>query len=463
MSDHDHELPPVDLRLAAAAEEGCEESRLLISRRAMLGLSAGLFAWSFMPRHAEAAGTEPRLLVVLLRGGLDGLHVAVPTGDPNYQSLRGPLALDPATLLTLDRDFRLNPAMPKFKALYDAKEAALIHAIAPPLQIRSHFECQYNLESGYPGGTIRSASNGWLNRLLMELPVGNPVKVRGALEVGPTPLILAGEAPVMSWASGGWPRAAELDTRLTGLYARTDAGLHDLLSRGLAAHKLATQGASASFPPGTPSPLQSAFRGAGRLLAAETGPRIAVLNVDGWDTHITQTATLTSNLGNFDNALDDFRIAIGEHWRRTVVVCVTEFGRTAAGNNRSGTDHGVGTVAFLAGGSINGGQVFTDWPGLGQKDLNEGRDLRARSDLRALFKGVLADHLGVPQALLDTRIFPDSKLVRPMQNLLRPTSTSASMFRSASPSPSSPAPAAADLFGRRNDALARFRQQNGAG
>jgi len=391
---------------------------------------------------------------VVLRGGLDGLHVAAPTHDPNYAATRGGVALDPATLLSLDGSFRLHPSMPKFKALYDAGEAALVHAIAPPLRIRSHFECQYNLESGYPDRVV--AGDGWLNRLLQKLPAGNPVGDRGALEVGPTPFILAGRAPVMSWSPGGWPRSELMNTRIVDLYRRTDPSLHDKLVRGLAAHRLATaENSSAGFDPKVrPTGLQSAFRGAGRLMAAANGPRIAVLNIGGWDTHTRQILTLNANLKNLDNALDDFRIAIGGDWSRTAVVCVTEFGRTAAANKTSGTDHGVGTVAFLAGGAIDGGKVIADWPGLALANLQDGRDLKPTLDLRAVFKGLLMDHLGVPKTILDADVFPSSSNVSPMQGLIR-SGTAPAIASAASRSST----AATDAG--HSPALERFRSENG--
>lgn len=413
MSNHDHDLPPVDPRIAAAAAEGCEESRLLMSRRGMLGLSAGFFSWAFMPRNAEASGTDPRLLVVMLRGGLDGLHVAVPFGDTAYrESLRGNMTLDRSRLLSLNNSFfGLHPSLSNFSRLYNRGEAAIVHAVAPPLRNRSHFECQYNLESGYRNAL--TVSDGWLNRLLQVMPSGNSVLanlgLRGALEVGPTPFILAGRAQVVSWSPGGWPRSKALNDSVLELYRKTDRRLYDNLSRGMAADGMASGGGSAGFSSEQPSSLQKAFRGAGRLMAQDLGPRIAVLNVGGWDTHITQINSLNANLRKFDVALDDFRIATGPAaWRNTAVVCVTEFGRTAAANKNAGTDHGVGTVAFLAGGAIKGGRVIAEWPGLNLNSLQDKRDLKATCDVRALFKGILREHLDVPDSILDSRIFPDT-------------------------------------------------------
>lgn len=415
MSDHDREQAPVDQRIADAAAAGCAESRLLLNRRAFLGVTAGFYTWAFMPRSAEAAGAEERLLVVVLRGGMDGLHVVPPLGDPNYHNCRQSLALDPGKHLPLDGFFYLNSCMPKFYTAYKAGSAAIVNAIAPPWRGRSHFECQFNLEAGVGGGHAQS-QDGWMNRLLSTLPAGNAVKVDG-LQVGPPPLILAGKAPVLAWSPMRSNASAEYIAKLQALYDARDPALAGKLRGALQTDRLA----NGVLPSGTrSSDLNSAFYGAGRLMSAAGGPRIAVLTVDSWDTHSGQTATLTTRMTELDNSLDDFRTAIGDAaWRNTVVVCVSEFGRTAWDMGRDGTDHGTGTVALLMGGAVAGGRVVTNWPGLAQNQLRDGRDLEATLDTRQLFKGLLMDHLGVPTALLDTRVFPDSAGVSALRGLIR--------------------------------------------
>lgn len=477
MSDHDHdpEIPPLPQRLIDAAEGGCEESRLFINRRNVLGLSAGFFAWAHLPRHAEAAGTEPRLLVVIMRGGMDGLHVAVPLWDQNYVSLRGKIALDASALLSLQSTFStqtvpfgLNPAMPKFQRMFLRGEAAMVNAIAPPLQVSSHFEGLYNIEAGLPGVGARSSNTGWLNRLLMELPAGAAVK-SDALHIGATPLILAGPAPVLSWSPDIPALPQAFDDRISRLYKSTSPLLSDLLERGLAANRLATAGSNAASQVAGVTALQKAFRGAARLMTADNGPRIAALSVDGWDTHVGQVSVLSSKLGALDTALDDFRVEMGAAWDNTAVVCVTEMGRTVAVNGNDGTDHGVASVAFLAGGAIAGGKVLGDWPGLGPSGLVNGRALRATTDMRSVFKGLLQDHLGVPRSLLDSKIFPQSADTAPMKDMLKTPSRAAAVatlsanaasMRSATKS--TPAAAAAASPARYDTALARFRKINGS-
>jgi uncharacterized protein (DUF1501 family) len=469
MSDHDHEqdMPPLPQHLLDAASAGCEESRLLINRRHLLGLSAGLFAWAHMPRHAEAAGTEPRLLVVIMRGALDGLHVAAPLLDPDYAKIRGSDALTNGPYLPLTSEFGLNPVMPKFQQMFLRSEAAMVQAIAPPLMISSHFECQYNLESGLPAENSRRAtSSGWLNRLLNLLPQGAAVKT-DAMQIGPTPLILSGPAPVLAWSSGLRKWSPRLDDPMARLYRSANPTLADLFDRGIAIDRLANADPGSIIAgSAAPSAWEKAFRGTARLMAATNGPRIAVLDVNGWDTHSGQTAALTTRLADFDTSLDAFRTEMGEAWKTTAVVCVTEMGRRAAMNGTSGTDHGVASVAFLAGGAINGRRFFGTWPGLAKANLVNGVAVRSTTDMRAVFKGLLQDHLGVPRSLLDKDVFPQSQTVAPMQDLLKtptwvfPPQTAAASTATAAGVGS--APSASAVRPRYTSALARFREVNGS-
>lgn len=419
MSDHEHDLPALDPRIIASAAEGCEESRILISRRGALGLSAGFFTWAFTPRVAEARSSDPRLLIVVLRGGMDGLNVAVPVGDPQYETLRGKLALAKENLLLLNDYFYLHRSLGFFKTLYDAGQASIVHAIAPPMKNRSHFECQRNLENGTPGDKEDNVTGGWLNRLLSKLAPADKVKV-GALQIGPTPLILQGSEKVLSWSPTLWPRPVGFDASLLDLYKSTDKQLHDLLTAGIAANTLATSTSGPALPANASS-LQRSFRGAAKLLGASNGgARIAVLNVEGWDTHIGQSQALAANLTDLDRSLSDFTVIARNsgYWNDTVVLFVTEFGRTAKGNSDNGTDHGVGTVAMLAGGAVRGGKVVANWPGL--RNLYQERDLLATYDLRQLFKGVIRDHLGVYNTkVLNEHVFPESARTYAIPNLIR--------------------------------------------
>lgn len=428
MSDHDHhDLPPLDERISDAAASGCEESQLLVNRRALMGMSAGLFSWAYMPRTAEAAGTEPRFLVVILQGGFDNLHMAPPLHDTNYASMRGDIALDVATLARLTdvnnrADFGIHPAMPNFRDMFARREAAIVQAIAPPLRVGSHFECQYNLESGLPGGLVRATRQGWMNKLIQFLPPGSTVKAAGGLQSGSTPLILAGNAPVRAWSPCGWKAQQEATDKLIELYGKVDSSLYAKLKQGLSDDALMITKPGQSSPLGTNATgARLAFRVAGQLFNADNGPRVAALIFNGWDTHTDELLGLSSQLGELDTCLGELKSMMSpENWNRTVVVCVSEFGRTVKRNGRTGTDHGEGTAALLVGGAVAGGQVLGDWPGLGKNDLSNGRNLRATSDTRALFKGILADHLGVGIKSLATKIFEDSADVLPMRGLIKP-------------------------------------------
>lgn len=407
---------PADAR-AGAATGDCAEGRLLMSRRGALGMSVGLFSSAFLPRFASAATTDARLVVVVLRGGMDGLNVVVPHGDPAYSGMRGAIAIGRSNTLPLDNFFGLNLALPTFGAMYRRREALAVHAVCTPLRNRSHFDCQDNLENGLPDSNANTS--GWLNRLLNELPRGAPIRAAGAVQIGDAPLLLRGPAPVLGWSPNGIAHASSDATdSVSRLLKRGDPELFDALKAGLKADAIAER-AGADIGA---SPLIRAFRGAGRLVSARDGPRIAVLSVGNFDTHVDQGAVggfLANSLTQLDIGLAEFEATARSVWAETVIVMVTEFGRTVRINGANGTDHGVGTVALLAGGAVRGGRVLGDWPGISRRDLVDDSDLRATTDLRALFKGVLADHVGAPRAMLDRKIFPESQDVAPLRGLVR--------------------------------------------
>ncbi len=404
----------------------CCESRtsLVATRRSLLLGGASFAAWAYLPKFARAAdGRDPRLIVVILRGALDGLATVAPTGDPDYAGLHGSIALTPDgphAALMLDSFFALHPAMPEFARMYKEKHAAVIHAVATSYRDRSHFDGQDVLESGFAGpGRVQS---GWLNRALEGLPRGE--RVMSALAVGPTtPLVLRGAAPTVGWAPVTLPQAAD-DTamRLVELYSHRDPALASALSQGLQLDKVA-QGDDMKPKPGTNAAgaMRLVARGAAKLMAADDGPRMAALAFDGWDTHANEggpVGRLAQLLSGLDGALAEFESGLGERWRDTVVVVATEFGRTARINGTEGTDHGTGTIALLAGGAVKGGRVISDWPGLKPAQLFEGRDLAPTTDLRAVIKGVLHDHLGLAERVLAETVFPDCAPVKPMKGLV---------------------------------------------
>jgi uncharacterized protein (DUF1501 family) len=406
------------------------------SRRELLLASGTLFAWAYLPKLARAEGRDPRLLVIVLRGALDGLATVAPVGDPDWARMRGDqaLSLDGATpALALDSQFALNPAMPNLRRLYRTGQATLVHAVATPYRERSHFDGQDVLESGFasPGAT----DSGWLNRALVVLEPADraEAKPRNAFAVGPvTPLVVRGPAPVLSWTP---PRLAPADDdtmmRLLNLYRHTDPALARVLEERIGLAAIAKAGGMGQpMMPGQPAPggaarVRAYFAetagAAAKFLARLDGPRIGALTFDGWDTHADEGATngrLAALLGALDGAIASIETEMKDAWGETVVAVITEFGRTARINGTQGTDHGTATVALLAGGALKGGRVIADWPGLAEAKLFEGRDLKPTADLRAVLKGLLRDHVRVPEKALADTVFPASAGVKPMSGLL---------------------------------------------
>lgn len=397
-----------------------------LSRRLFLGAGASLFGGAFIPRAGIAQGRDPRFLTVILRGALDGLSAVPPIGDPAYASQRGRLALGAAKLLPTDSGFfGFNPRLARLHALFARGEALVIHASATPYRERSHFDGQDVLESGYerPG-----ARDGWMNRAIQALPPAErlppPAAPRG-LAIAPTaPLIMRGAAPVFSWAPQ-FTLSADEDTvrRILAVYDARDPALAAALRAGaqLDSEADARPMRGRGGPEAAGRFAELAGFAASRL-ARPDGPRLAVLGVDGWDTHAMQ-GPVQGRLGELLARLDEGIGALAEGlrpvWPDTAVLLVTEFGRTVRVNGTDGTDHGQGTTAFLLGGAVRGGRVLADWPGLGDAALWQGRDLRATTDLRAAIKGVLAAQFGIPERVLAERVFPGSARVAPLEGLIR--------------------------------------------
>jgi uncharacterized protein (DUF1501 family) len=410
------------------------EARLCPSRRVFLAGAGSFVAWAAMPRVASAATRDPRLVAIVLRGALDGLAAVPPVGDPDYAGLRGDLAIGTPGLeptLALDGFFGLNKAMTRFHDLYGSGEAAIVHASATAYRDRSHFDGQDVLESGMGGP--RASASGWLNRAAAAMPAGDRVRNADGLAASATvPLILRGAAPILTWTPPGF-RPADNDTvaRLTDLYGETDPELARVFAEGVGVDKLAAsdgmkagamgKGGAQPSANGLTQSFVTLAEGAGRLLADPSGPRLAAISYDGWDTHAAEGAgngRLANLLAAFDAALAGLKTAMAPVWKDTIVVAMTEFGRTAHVNGTDGTDHGNATAAFLMGGALRGGRVVADWPGLKPAQLYQGRDLAATTDLRAVLKGLLRDHLGLSERVLATDIFPDSVAVRPLDGLV---------------------------------------------
>ncbi|WP_425999850.1 DUF1501 domain-containing protein [Caulobacter sp. DWR1-3-2b1] len=413
----------------------------MMNRRRVLASAAGLgLSVTFLGRPA-LAGTDSaldkrKLIVVICRGGMDGLSVSPPVGDRDYEGLRRGIAVKPEDGLKLDGTFSLHPALTSVHALALKGQARIAPAVASPDRARSHFEAQDVLESG--SAQVYATTSGWLNRALETLPASRRA---GGLYVGATtPLILRGKVQAASWSPGkGVDEIARLPTLLQDLY-KTDPLMGPAFARGLETESMAQVAMTAMPPPvekdGMAASGMMAQPAAGRggregrdaarklgatlagFMVQDGGPRIAAISLDGWDTHAGQVGQINTRLAYLDAVLSGLNTGLGDEWKNTVVVTVTEFGRTAGVNGTSGTDHGTASTALVLGGALKPGGIIGDWPGLSQIALYENRDLAPTLDMRGLFKGLLGDHMGVDRAALETKVFPNSAEARAVTGLV---------------------------------------------
>lgn len=397
----------------------------MLSRRSLLrgalaaGTAAATASWASLSWAGTAGPGDRRLVVVILRGGMDGLWAVPPVGDPDFAAARGPLAEFPAKPLPLSGPFALHPGFDKLHAMWGRKELVVVHAAGLPYRDRSHFDAQNVLEGG--GERPYQLQSGWLGRALAA--GGQP----GLALSTAVPLLMRGPKEVDTWAPSSLPDpSGDLIARLGRVYAN-DPALGNALMR---AQGLRTGGMMPSTPPNamgggvggggagvgknTVGTLPAMTRKAAEFMLQPKAPQIVMLEQGGWDSHAnlaTEKNPFLANLEQLDESLGTLRDMLAAPnangaWERTVVVVATEFGRQVAINGTRGTDHGTGGAAFVLGGAVRGGQVLADWPGLAMKDRYEGRDLKITTDLRAVFKGVLADHLRIARGPLDKDVFP---------------------------------------------------------
>jgi uncharacterized protein (DUF1501 family) len=415
-------------------------------RREFLNLSALAAGGTLITSRvvfAHVGERRGRLVVVIMRGALDGLAAVPPYGDRNYAELRREFALRPpgerGGALPLNGFFGLHPSLGFLQQCYTARELIVLHALASPYRERSHFDGQDVLENGSP--RPHALQTGWLNRALAQA-TGAKQREAGVALGQNVPLVMRGAAAVTSWSPS---RLTALDedtlARITDLYAR-DALLSTRLADALAANAIASgdgdpmmtgspaaggPDAAAAKNPARPAAAYNAryaevVRAAAGFLRTDDGPQVAVFDTTGWDTHANEGGAegqLAGRLAALDAGLATLRQELGPAWSETAVLLITEFGRTAAINGTRGTDHGTATVAFLVGGAVAGGRVIADWPGLSARALYQGRDLAPTLDLRAVLKGLLAEQLAVPSRALEQTVFPDSAAAKPLRGLLR--------------------------------------------
>jgi uncharacterized protein (DUF1501 family) len=381
----------------------------MIDRRRLL-LVAAAHGVLLMPGIGFArAETERRLVVLLLRGALDGLHAVVPYAEPAYTTARRQLALSlggDGGAVKLDGMFALHASLAHTAVLYARGEALFVHAVASPYRGRSHFDGQNILESGAARPYARR--DGWIGRLLPLLPGGRAVAVAPTL-----PLIVQGSPDVVSYVPSSDDRTSDDLLERVGLLYADDALLHGLWAEALHIQRLAGDAGDGGRQ------LAQLATIAGRLLSSNQGPRIAVLESHGWDTHTNQVVRLVRKLGKLDAALAALETALGASWADSLVLIVTEFGRTVETNGTGGTDHGAASAVLMAGGAVRGGRVVADWPGLSYPALFEGRDLRPTTDLHTLLAGVISEHFALDPGLVAQSVFPGSRIDRAWPGLLR--------------------------------------------
>jgi len=397
---------PFDVPLSLTRRDGL---RALVRAAALACAMPARLA--FAAPTTSRANSQRRLVIVLLRGALDGLAAVPATGDPAWAELRGHaeaaarsqalasataagnaagIAAAKASELRLDTTFALHPALTTLHRWYLQKELMVVHAVASPYRERSHFDAQQLLESG--GDRPYVQTTGWLGRALQS--TGQPAM---ALTVA-MPLALRGADSASTWTPER--RASnhqDLMMRVAQMY-RDDVPLANALSQAMGQQDIAM---GADHDRG----LISLARQAGKFLSDPKGPRVAWLEAGGWDTHTQQAGRLGRLLPSLDEALAALRNALGQHWATTTVLVMTEFGRSAALNGTGGTDHGTGGVAFLAGGEVAGGRVVADWPGLARGQLLDSRDLKPTLDIRRLIGPVVQRQFVLGSSALE-RILP---------------------------------------------------------
>jgi uncharacterized protein (DUF1501 family) len=387
----------------------CNEGKLLLKRRsALFGLGAAMSLGSVRFAHAATGGAgAPRLVVLNLLGGLDGLSMVAPYGDANLAKLRGQI-MAPAVgktggMFDLGGFYGLHPAMPNLHAMFAAGQASMVHAVGNAAATRSHFEGQDYLQSGAP--TL--LSSGWLNRA-MGLVAGNGTMQSG-LAMGTAPSLLTqGGTVAAGWAPNPFPMVNTQTVKDLQNLLSPDPLLGPAFQAAFQDNGMFTAALAASPMPGGLTTLQQSAWAAGSFLASPNGPRIAAIQAPGYDTHDNQITRLNGGLADLDGALQILKTQLGAAWSNTVVMTMTEFGRMAACNGTAtcgGTDHGTAFAVVLAGGAVQGGQVLGTWPGLAASQLYQGRDLAPTTDIRSIGMGVLGQHMGLSASALAT-VFP---------------------------------------------------------
>jgi len=364
---------------------------------------------SVMAEMTTAAANRKKLVVLFQRGAADGLNIVVPYKEPNYYAMRPTIAIRQQEVLDLDGFFGLHPAMSAFKPLYDQGHLAIVHAAGSPDTTRSHFDAQDYMESGTPG--VKSTTDGWLNRALQaELLRGKASAFRAVALGSQVPRTLEGKIPAIALnnladfsVGGRGPKAAPISNAFQAMYDEsTDSVLHGTGDETFEAIKMLKAADPARYQPAAGvtypnTPFGNSLKQVAQLMKANLGVEAAFSDIGGWDTHQNQgnvNGQLANRLKDFSDSIAAFWQDMGTDAENVTLVTMSEFGRTARQNGTGGTDHGHANVMFVLGGPVKGGKVYGKWPGLGDHQLNEGRDLTVTTDFRRVLAEATYKMLG---------------------------------------------------------------------
>ncbi len=386
-------------------------NRRIFLRNSALTLVGTAAVPAFLQRAAFGA-EEPglrtkRLVIIFQRGAADGLNIVVPHGEPAYYTMRPSINIPQNAVLDLDGFFGLHPAMASLQPIWNQKHLAIVHAAGSPDPTRSHFDAQDFMESGTPGE--KATEDGWLNRTLHSLPA--PDAAFRAVAMGPAlPRILSGSEPALAvdninqfGIGGGNPKQQPIQNSFEAMYAGSvDTVLHPSAQATFDAVKMLksanpaqyTPSAGANYPHGR---FGDSLKQLAQLIKANLGVQVAFADISGWDHHVNEGNTegqIATVLSDFSGSLAAFWTDLGDLAGDTIVVTMSEFGRTARENGNRGTDHGHANVMFVMGGPVRGGKVYGRWPGLEQSQLYEGRDLAVTTDFRSVLGEAVSQHLG---------------------------------------------------------------------
>jgi uncharacterized protein (DUF1501 family) len=388
-------------------------TRRVFLRNSALAVVGTAAVPSFLARAAMGAA-EPgartkRLVVIFQRGAADGLNIIVPHAEPQYYAMRPSINIPRKSVLDLDGFFGLHPSLAAFQPLWKQRHLAIVHAAGSPDPNRSHFDAQDFMESGTPG--VKSTEDGWLNRALRNLPPTQTKTPFGALAMGPSiPRILTGLQPAIAinnindFSVGGRnPKASPVANAFEAMYDHSlDTVMHGTGAATFDAVKMLKSVDASKYQPapGADYPkgrFGDSLRQLAQLIKANLGVQVAFADIGGWDHHVNEGSTdgqIANVLRDFSQSIAAFWTDLGDLGEDTVVVTMSEFGRTARENGNRGTDHGHANVMFVLGGPIRGGKVYGRWPGLDQSQLYEGRDLALTTDFRQVLGEAVARHMG---------------------------------------------------------------------